>query len=405
MKRIRRKTKKNMNNNNKKKLLITASTFPRWAEDTEPRFILDLAKELQKDFQVTVLVPMAIGAKKKEVLEGVEVIRYHYFPIYKWETLCYPGAIVPRIKEKKSRILLVPFLFLGLWIALKTNLHKYDFVHVNWLIPQGIVQCCFNKPYVITGLGGDVTSLNKGWIYKRKRKCLCKARAITVVSNSLKYQIEKIYSGANPTVITMGVDTKEYGKKNRVYNYFNDTNKKKVLFVGRLVEKKGLKYLIQAMAGIDADLIVVGDGPMREELVELSKDYKVNTQFLGAKTKNELKIIYASADIFVVPSVAAEDGDMEGLPTVIIEAMASELPIIAYNTGGIADIIIDGKNGFLLNERDVEGLKEKIYDLINNYELCSYISLQAKHTSKKYDYEKIGEKYRKVMERAFEQRA
>lgn len=390
-----------MKKGEKKKLLITASTFPRWRGDTEPRFILDLAKELQKYFQVTVLVPMAIGAKEREILEGVEVIRYHYFPIHKWESLCYPGAIVPRIKEKKSRILLVPFLFLGLWMSLKRDLHKYDFVHVNWLIPQGIIQCCFNKPYIITGLGGDVTSLNKGWIYKRKEKCLRKAQAITVVSNSLKNEIQKIYPAAQPTVITMGVDTKEYGKQNRIYNYFNESNKKKVLFVGRLVEKKGLRYLIQAMEGIDADLIIVGDGPLREELVELSKAHNVNAEFLGAKAKEDLKIIYASADIFVVPSVAAKDGDMEGLPTVIIEAMASELPVIAYNTGGIADIIIDEKNGFLLKERDVEGLREKINELIRNEELCTYISSQAKQTSEKYDYERIGEKYREVMEKVF----
>ena len=84
----------------KKKLLVTASTFPRWNGDTEPRFVLDLCIGLNKYFDVTVLVPMCPNAKEEEYLEGVQVIRYHYFPIHKWETLCYPGAIVPRIKEK-----------------------------------------------------------------------------------------------------------------------------------------------------------------------------------------------------------------------------------------------------------------------------------------------------------------
>lgn len=97
----------------KPKLLVTASTFPRWEGDTEPRFILDLSKALLEYFDVTVLAPAYPGAKTKEVLEGVKVIRYHYFPIHKWETLCYPGAIVPRIKEKKIRALLVPFLLGG----------------------------------------------------------------------------------------------------------------------------------------------------------------------------------------------------------------------------------------------------------------------------------------------------
>lgn len=65
----------------KKKLLVTASTFPRWEGDTEPRFVLDLSKQLKKYFDVTVLAPAAPGAKEKEILEGVKVLRYHYFPI------------------------------------------------------------------------------------------------------------------------------------------------------------------------------------------------------------------------------------------------------------------------------------------------------------------------------------
>ena len=95
----------------KKRLLITGSTFPRYENDTEPRFILDLAKYMKEYAEVTVLVPAAPKAADTEVLEGVSVIRYHYFPVHSLETLCYPGAIVPRIREKKVRGLLVPWLF------------------------------------------------------------------------------------------------------------------------------------------------------------------------------------------------------------------------------------------------------------------------------------------------------
>ncbi|WP_143087440.1 hypothetical protein [Butyrivibrio proteoclasticus] len=91
----------------KKKLLVTASTFPRWENDTEPRFVLDLSKALTEYFDVTCLVPACPEAKDSEVLEGVKVLRYHYFPIHKFETLCYPGAIVPRIKQNKARATLL----------------------------------------------------------------------------------------------------------------------------------------------------------------------------------------------------------------------------------------------------------------------------------------------------------
>jgi hypothetical protein len=146
----------------KKKLLITGSTFPRFKEDTEPRFVLDLAKYLREYADVTVLVPAAAGAADKEILEGVSVVSYHYFPIHSLETLCYPGAIVPRIREKKVRVLLVPWLFISLFCNLFKMRKQYDMVLANWLIPQGIVQSFVKMPYVVTGHGGDVTSLNKG---------------------------------------------------------------------------------------------------------------------------------------------------------------------------------------------------------------------------------------------------
>ncbi|WP_300920416.1 glycosyltransferase, partial [uncultured Dubosiella sp.] len=170
----------------KKRLFVTGSTFPRWKGDTEPRFVLDLCKALTPYYDVTALMPMAPGAKEEEVLEGVKVKRFHYFPIHKWETLCYPGAIVPRIKQKKIRALLVPFLMLSLYHNLNKYKKDYDFVHAHWFIPQGIVQSFVKKPFIVTGHGGDVTSLNSGLFKKLKKRVLKKAKGITFVSQQLE---------------------------------------------------------------------------------------------------------------------------------------------------------------------------------------------------------------------------
>ena len=194
-----------MNGENKPKLLVTASTFPRWAGDTEPRFVLDLCVALKKYFDITVLVPAAPGAKDREILEGVNVIRYHYFPIHKLETLCYPGAIVPRIKQKKIRVILVPFLFIGLWYKLMRISKQYDYVHAHWLIPQGIVQSFFHTPYLVTGHGGDVASLNKGIIKKLKSRCLKNAKKITVVSKALEEKVKKLAPDVEVQVLSMDV--------------------------------------------------------------------------------------------------------------------------------------------------------------------------------------------------------
>ena len=331
---------KNEKDNRKKKILVTGSTFPRWDDDTEPRFVLDLCKAMSEYFDITVMVPSCPGAKDREVLEGIKVIRYHYFPIHKFETLCYPGAIVPRIKEKKSRIFLVPFLFIGLWNALRKNLKDYDFVHAHWIIPQGIVQSFFNKPYIVTGHGGDVCSLNKGIIRKLKIRCLKKAKKVTVVSEHLKNRVHELVPNLDIEVISMGVDTNAFGPQYRIENYFGQGDKKAVLFVGRLVEIKGVKYLIEAMRDVDANLYIVGDGPLREELKEQASSLD-NVFFLGSKSHKELETIYASADIFCMPSITAKDGGQEGFGLVMLEAMASGLPVVASNSGGITQLIKD----------------------------------------------------------------
>lgn len=385
----------------KKKLLVTASTFPRWEGDTEPRFVLDLSSHMTDEFDVTVLVPASPGAKDTEVMNGVKVIRYHYFPIHKWETLCYPGAIVPRIKEKKVRILLVPFLFISLYFKLWRILPEYDIVHAHWLIPQGIVQSFFKKPYIVTGHGGDVTSLNKGIIKKLKVRCLKKASHVTVVSNYLKERVEELASHEieEPSVISMGVDTSKFGKQYRVENYFNQGDKKVVLFVGRLAEKKGVTYLIEAMKSVDAILVIVGDGPLHDKLVAQAKEQGDKIRFVGSKTHEELKKIYASSDIFVAPSITAKDGDQEGLGLVMLEAMASGLPVVASRSGGIVEVIQNKINGLLCEEKDIEQLIRGINNLLVNQELADELVENSRKVLKGYSYIFLAEIYKTLFKK------
>ncbi len=383
-----------------KRLLITGSTFPRWEGDSEPRFILDYAKAMSEYYDVTVMVPAFPGAKKREVLDGIKVIRYHYFPIHKFETLCYPGAIAARIKQKKIRIILVPFLFISLFFALIKVKKQTDFVHAHWLIPQGIVQSMLKKPYIVTGHGGDVTSLNKGFIKKLKKKCIEKAVAVTCVSKYLKTEIEKISPDTQVKVLSMGVDLSNFGRENRKENFFNQEDKKVVLFVGRLAEKKGVRYLIEAMNDIEnAKLVIAGDGTLRQELEELAKTVNADIEFIGSVTHNQLKTIYASADVFVMPSVTGKDGDIEGLGLVMLEAMSSGLPVVASRSGGITDVIIDGENGLLCEEKNSRELSLKISQLLNDSDLNERIAKAGFETAQRYDYKEIAKAYKELIDK------
>lgn len=391
----------------KKKLLITASTFPRYSGDTEPRFILDLAKELQQYYDVTVLAPATQEAAEREMLEGICVERYHYFPLHKWESLCYPGAIVPRIREKKARIILVPFLFVALYHAVRRRREKFDYVHANWFIPQGIVQSFVHMPYIVTGHGGDVTSLNGGLMKGLKRRTVRKAAAVTVVSNALKKEILSWFSAEESEkmdqkiqIQPLGCNTSQFSPNYRVENLWSQGKEKIILFVGRLVEKKGVRYLIEAMQWVRGRLIIVGDGPLQCELMRLTETMRLQDRiyFLGAKTHEELPEIFASADVFVAPSVTAKDKDKEGFGLVILEAMASGLPVVASRSGGITEIIHHGENGLLAEERDSQGLARYITQMLYNKPVREKCIKQMQSTVEQYDYHNVGIRYRDIIE-------
>lgn len=375
------------------RILIIASTFPRFAEDTEPRFILDLAGALQQYCDVTVLAPSAPDVNNEEVLDDVSVIRYRYFPIKKWETLCYPGAIVPRIREKKIRALLIPFLFGSLWLYLRRHGGEYDIINPHWIIPQGIVQSFCRGRYVITGHGADVTSLNRFPIKWLKSRCLNRASKVTVVSTRLATFLEENYGVRDIKVCPMGCKLEVFSPQNRVDNYFHQGDKKVILYVGRLAEKKGVTYLIRAMDMVNAKLVIVGTGPLEEELKRQAAQSKADITFFGKKPHSEIKIILASADVFVAPSITAKDGDEEGLPVSIMEAMASGIPVVASNSGGIADLIVDGENGILSEEKDIDGIAENINRLLANKEYSELLVHNALETIKGYDYGVIAKEY------------
>lgn len=377
-----------------KKVLITASTLPRWKGDSEPRFVLDFAKAISNKYEVTILVPWSKGAQEREKLEGINIIRYHYFPIRRCETLCYPGAILGRVKEKKIRGLLVPFLVLSQMMQLFRYLGKYDYAVAHWIIPQGIVQSFFKKPYMLICHGSDVRAMNKGIIKKLKKRALQKAEAVVVVSNELRQQVEQIFGVGDAVVQPMGVDISEFcipveEKEKR--------DGKTILFVGRLDKIKGIEYLIGAMEYMDANLVIVGDGILREKLEMQAKKYGDKVKFMGAVEHSKLPYIYVQADVFVAPSITLENGATEGFGLVLVEALAAGIPVIGTRTGGMKDIILDNENGYFVEEKNSRMIADKVNYLLNNREVYERLAGNAKQTIRKYDWNYVGEEYARLI--------
>lgn len=145
----------------------------------------------------------------------------------------------------------------------------------------------------------------------------------------------------------------------------------RLLSIARLVEKKGLEYAIRAVArtveqGIDVDYRIVGDGPLRAELTALIERLGISDRvsLLGAQSRNRVREEMYAAQILLAPSVTAEDGDMEGIPVAIMEAMATGLLVLSTRHSGIPELVRDRFSGFLVGERDVDGLARALVERV-----------------------------------------
>lgn len=149
-----------------------------------------------------------------------------------------------------------------------------------------------------------------------------------------------------------------------------------LLSVGRLVAKKGYEYLIEACAilserGLDYHCSIVGEGPRAEKLETLVVEHGLESRvtFTGALAAADVRRLYQKSDIFALPCVVVDSGDRDGMPTVLIEAMATGIPVVSTPVTGIPELVTDGENGFLVPERDVSALAGALESLMQNRDL------------------------------------
>lgn len=183
----------------------------------------------------------------------------------------------------------------------------------------------------------------------------------------------------------------------------------KILSVGRLVEKKGHEYAIRALAKIinkhkNVIYQIVGDGPLRGKLESLVRDLGIENyvKLLGPVDEEELLNIYKESHIFILPSVTSREGDQEGIPVVLMEAQATGLPVISTQHSGIPEVVINGKSGFLVPEKDVNALAEKLEYLIEHPEIWPKMGYAGrKYVEEHYDIDKLNDQlveiYRKLV--------
>lgn len=331
-------------------LVVLASTYPRWKGDHEPGFVHELAKRLIDRFHVIAVVPSAPGVAAHETLDGVEVIRYRYAP-RRFETLVNDGGIVTNLQRHRWKVLLLPTFVLAqawrAWRLLRTR--KVDVIHAHWLLPQGLIAALLGRlsqrfpPYLVTSHGADLFTLRGRYLNALKRFVIREALAATVVSLAMRDELARIGADIGKvSVRSMGVDLAGLFTPDPSVLRSRD----EILFVGRLVEKKGLRHLIDAMPAIlsvypAAYLTVAGFGPeeveRRAQVQRLGLQSKV--RFVGAVPQSELPALYRRAAVFVAPFVQAASGDQEGLGLVVIEAAGCCCPVVVSDLPAVRGVL------------------------------------------------------------------
>jgi len=183
-----------------------------------------------------------------------------------------------------------------------------------------------------------------------------------------------------------------------------------ILTVGRLVEKKGHAYAIKALAKLTKnhphfEYLIVGDGPLREELKELVFRLKLNDKikFLGALDQAEIQKIYQQAHLFLLPSITAKNLDREGQALVLQEAQAVGLPIVSTYHNGIPEGVLEGKSAFLVPEKDIAALANKIVYLFDNPGIWGGMGKDGrKFVEKRYDIKKLNQRLVEIYQNLLE---
>jgi glycosyltransferase involved in cell wall biosynthesis len=256
--------------------------------------------------------------------------------------------------------------------------NKSQHLHVHFAhVPTDIAMYAASLSGITFSVMAHANDLfERGWLLKQKVER--SAFFATISEFNIGYLAENEVDTGKVCIIRCGVTPDQFSPRNN----FISQQPVKIGVVGRLVEKKGIDTLIKAIAalkkqGRSIKLFIAGSGPLKENLAGLANKYDLKDNedviFLGAIAHSQVADFIKSLDVFVLPCKKDENGDMDGIPVVLMEAMLSAVPVVSTSLSGIPELIINQKTGLLVQPDNPKELEEAILNIVDNDELRTNI--------------------------------
>jgi glycosyltransferase involved in cell wall biosynthesis len=403
------------------RITVLASSYPRFPGDGTAPFVKSIAENMVKlGHEIEVVAPY-----DEEVdLSIVSNIRVHRFR-YAWpdhmHIMGHARALEADVRLRSLSYLLLPLYLLAAFLKLLTvaNRQNSQAIHVHWVLPNGpvavVVASLLRIPYFVSLHGSDIFIAKKHKVFGYIARWVFKhASGVTACSQELKSGALSLGASEDIELIAWGADPEFFNPKKRTQDFWQkwdiDIDSIVVIALGRLVHKKGFDKLISAWSLIadrhpKAHLVIGGDGLLKENLALQSRNLGVENQitYTGRVPWDQVPEFLSSGDIFVLPSI--RDEHIDGLPTVLLEAMACQLPPIASDIGGVPLVVDEGKNGCIVPPGDIKALADALDLVISNENIRNQLGQAARDSvCNIYNWENVARKILKMIDVAVWQR-